>query len=284
MRLLLLAISCAAAREVTWYVAASRISDNSALVALRNASSLTGAYLCCGFGGVAADGSFDARTPPAAAAQQLAPFAGLKTWETVSVSNVSILAASWARGVAAAAAAAAALAPAGLSEGLLVDYEPAAPYTREHAAKYADFLSALCAALHGARLKCAMDIASWGILGADFWPLFVAAGVDRFTSMTPTYDAFNLTKSAEFVRAALAALPPGSFDAGVGSTLADAKACPMQYGWTSSSFAGFIAASAAAGVERVSVWRCDIDDSYNPDPTAPWLFATLENFLSGGRK
>ena len=36
------------------------------------------------------------------------------------------------------------------------------------------------------------------------------------------------------------------------------------------------------GVGGLAVWRCDIDKPYPaPDPTAPWLFAALESFLSG---
>lgn len=250
---LLLSCAAAARREVTWYVAAGQISANAALVAARNGSALTGAYLCCGYGSVSADGTWDARTAPAAARAQLAPFAGLRTWQTVGVSNASIAARNWRSGVAAAVASAVALRPAGLTEGLLVDYEPSTNYTQAHAAAYADFLAALCAGLHAAGLKCGMDIASWGVLRAEFWSVYVAAGVDRFTSMTPTYDAFNVTEDRVFVRQALAGLP--SFEAGVGSTLADAKACPMQYGWTQPVFDDFVTFAEGAGLTSIAVWR-----------------------------
>ena len=240
----------AATREVTWYVSAGQISANAALVAAHNNTALTGAYLCCGFGAVLSNGTWDARTAPAAARAQLAPFAGLRTWQTV---GVSIAARNWHSGVAAAVASAVALKPAGLTEGLLVDYEPSTNYTLAHAAAYADFLAALCAGLHAAGLKCGMDVASWGVLKAEFWGAYVAAGVDRFTSMTPTYNAFNMTEDRVFVRQALAGLP--SFEAGVGSTLGDAKACPMQFGWTQPVFDDFVTFAEGAGLGSMAVWR-----------------------------
>jgi mercuric resistance transcriptional repressor protein MerD len=97
-----------------------------------------------------------------------------------------------------------------------VDYEPVTNYTDAHAAAYAAFLGALCAALRSTGRRCGMDIAGWTILGPRFWQHYVSAGVQRFTSMTPTYDATNLTENRVFVAQALAQLPRAAFEAGIG--------------------------------------------------------------------
>ena len=264
-------------REINWYLSAGQIANNAALVRFHRAS-ITGAYLCCGFGHVAANGSWSGVSQPTAAAQ-MAPFPNMSVWFVISVSNASIADANWGAGVASAAALAAQL--PGLT-GYIVDYEPVTNYTDAHAAAYAAFLKALCAALGGHGLLCGMDVADWTILGPRFWPHYVAAGVQRFTSMTPTYNAANVTADRAFVAQALAQLPAGRYEAGLGSTLGDAAACPMQYRWTEATFAPFVAWMGGAGVRSLAVWRCDIDKQYPaPDPTAPFVFGALEKYLAG---
>jgi len=153
-------------------------------------------------------------------------------------------------------------------------------YPQAHAAALGAFLGALSAAV--APLRVGMDIAGWGILSEKFWPHFSGIGVSRFTSMTPTYDAANVTASREFVAHALAFFPPGAYAAGVGSVLAAGKCGGGDFLWKNETFAPFVAFLAAQDVEFVDVWRCDIDSAYDrgaPDPTAPFFFEALAGFL-----
>ena len=246
---------------------------------------ISGAYLCCGFGGIGADGSW-ASVPTATALAQQAPLTAAapprEVWHVAGVSELAVRSGAWSRGLPAAAAALAPLAAAGL-RGVVVDYEPSDNYTQAHARAYGAFLGGLAAALAPHNLSVAMDIAGWGVLGAQFWPEYSGRGLARFTSMTPTYDAANLTENRVFVEAALAALPAGTFAAGVGTVLTDETRCGkgMKYLWNSSTFPPFVDFLATAGVETVDVWRCDIDSPYPaPDPTAPWYFDALARFLS----
>jgi hypothetical protein len=86
-----------------------------------------------------------------------------------------------------------------------------------HAESYGAFLGGLAAALKPVGALLAMDIAGWGVLNVQYWPAFLNRGLARFTSMTPTYDGRNITVNEEFVRKALAQLPPGSYAAGMSS-------------------------------------------------------------------
>lgn len=281
------ALASAKRRGVNWYLSAGQIASNAALVAAHG-SAISGAYLCCGFGGIGADGSWSS-VPAATALAQQAPLTAAapprEVWHVAGVSEAAVHSGAWLRGLPAAAAALAPLAAAGL-RGLVVDYEPSDNYTQAHARAYGGFLGGLVSALAPLNLSVGMDIAGWGVLGAEFWPEYSGRGLARFTSMTPTYDANNLTENRVFVQAALAALPAGTFAAGVGTVLTDEARCGknMHYGWNQSTFPPFVDFMAAAGVETVDVWRCDIDSSYPaPDPTATWFFDALERFLAGAR-
>ena len=94
-----------------------------------------------------------------------------------------------------------------------------------------------------------------------------------------------MTHDRAYVSEALAALPPGSYAAGVGTVLA-AGAPPCgggSYLWTNATFPPFVDFLAASSVEFVDVWRCDIDARYDdgaPDATAPWFFDALARFLA----
>jgi hypothetical protein len=273
------------ARGVNWYVASGNVAGNAALVA--SGAPLTGAYLCCGFFAFAPDGSFSLRSSAADWRAQAAVFtrAAAETWAVGSVAEAAVHSGAWAAGLPAAARAAADLLAAGL-EGVIVDYEPADNYTQAHAAAYGAFLGALAGAV--APLRVGIDVADWGILGPAFWPAYSGVGVSRFTSMTPTYNALNVSRNREFVDAALAFFPPGAYAAGVGSVLAEgAPACGGgDFKWTNETFAPFVAFLGARTVEFVDVWRCDIDAPYDrgaPDATAPFFTAALARFLGGAR-
>ena len=280
-----LLVSRAAARGVNWYVASSNLEGNVALLKT-HASSISGAYLCCNLQGFAANGSFTERFSDSDLAAQVAVFTGAaaETWVMGGVAEAAEHSGAWAAGLPAAARAGARLLSLGV-EGIIVDYEPADNYTFAHAAAYGAFLGALSAAV--SPLRVGMDIAGWGILGPAFWPAFTGVGVSRFTSMTPTYGAENVTASRAFVDAALSFFPPGAFAAGIGTVLA-AGARPCGGGdflWTNATLAPFVSFLGAQNVEFVDVWRCDIDSPYGragaPDATAPFFFAALESFLQG---
>jgi hypothetical protein len=174
------------ARGVNWYVSSSNIAGNSAFLD-SHGDALTGAYLCCNFVSFAANGSFSTRFTPAESAAQIAVFSSRNVdelWAVSGVSEAAIHSGSWQAGLADAAVTAQALLADGLM-GLILDYEPADNYTQAHADAFGRFLGALSTAI--APLRVGMDIASWGILGAAFWPQYAGRGVSRYTSMTPTF-------------------------------------------------------------------------------------------------
>jgi hypothetical protein len=172
---------------------------NAALIAAHG-DVVQGAYLCCNFVSFAANGTFQPPPPAAAADIAVLTSASVEAWAVGGVAEAAVHSGAWAAGLGAAAAASQALLQQGLM-GILIDYEPVSNYSDAHAQAYGEFLGALSAAI--APLRVGMDLASWGILGFAFWPQYVGRGVSRFTSMTPTYDAKNVTFDREFVKQAL---------------------------------------------------------------------------------
>jgi len=288
LALLLPALVCASAaprRRVNWYLSSANVADNADLIA-RHGGAISGGYLCCGFGGTLANGTW-ASQATAEALAQMAPLttSGREAWLVSSVAEAAVKSGAWASGgaPAGAASALAPLAAAGLA-GVIVVYEPADNYTAAHAQAYAEYLGVLAAALAPVGVAVGFDIAGWGILGQVFWPIYLqhAPGLSRFTSMTPTYDATNVTEDRAFVHEAVAAFPAGSYAAGVGSVLdAGSAACEWDYKWNASTFPPFVDFLAGAGVATIDVWRCDIDHHYLPDKTAGWMLDALTRFLAG---
>jgi hypothetical protein len=265
--------------SVNWYVNTNDAGNAAFLAA--HADVISGAYLCCNLISFNATGDYVARdfTP------SIAVFTArsVETWALAGVDAAAVHSGAWARGLAAATAAAQGLLAAGLA-GLIVDYEPSSDYSPAHAEAYGAFLGNLSAAI--APLRVGMDVAGWGILGPAFWPHYLQRGVSRFTSMTPTYDASNVTANRVFVKAALSALPPGSYAAGIGSVLAPGP-CKWNYQWTNATLAPFVQFLTEQSVEFLDVWRCDIDSPYDtkgPDATAPFFLEALKGFLGGGAR
>ncbi len=194
-------------RQVHWYVSEGNTVGNAAFLAAHGAAA-TGGLLCCGFGGFNATGGWAMRAPVATYLTYADVFTstGRDAWAVVGVAEAAVHSGAWRAGLPAATAASAALAAGGLA-GFIVDYEPEANYTMAHAQAYGEFLGALAAA--AAPLKVGMDIAGWGVLKAEFWPAFLGRGLARFTSMTPTYDATNVTADEVFVTQ-VRGLPPAS--------------------------------------------------------------------------
>ena len=274
--------SFASSRGVNWYTSSSNIKGNSAFLAAHN-DSISGAYLCCNFVSFQSNGSFTQRWSPADAAQQIALFtaASVETWIVGGVAEAAIHSGSWAAGLKEAARVSQGLLKQGVM-GIIVDYEPADNYTQAHAAAYGTFLDALSTAI--APLRVGMDIAGWGILGSNYWPQYDKRGISRFTSMTPTYDATNVTEDEVFVAQAQQFFPPGAYAAGVGTVLAAGHVCGGgDFKWSNETFPPFVAYLGAQSVEFIDVWRCDIDAPYDvggaPDLTAPFIFDALSAFL-----
>jgi hypothetical protein len=284
--MMMVVAATSATRRVNWYLSSGNVADNAMLIA-DHGDAISGGYLCCGFGGFGADGAWKSMATAMALAQQ-APLTGAvpprEVWWVTGVDQAALRSGAWSRGLSTATAALAPLAAVGL-RGLIVDYEPAENYTQAHAHALGDFLGGLAAAVAPLNLSVGMDIAGWGLLDAQFWPAYLGRGLTRFTSMTPTYDATNVTEDKVFVAQAMAALPAGTFAAGVGTVLTDEARCGKnmpRYLWTEATFEPFVNYIAGAGVTTIDVWRCDIDLPYPaPDPTAPWYFAALSRFLAG---
>ena len=279
--LFLQALALCSSRSVNWYTN-TNIAGNTAFLA-SHGDVISGAYLCCNVASFSANGTFLLSGSPAQVASEVSVFtsASKEAWLVGGVSVAAIASGSWAAGLAAAAAASQPLLAAGLM-GILFDYEPAANYTQAHAEAYGQFLEAVSTAI--SPLRVGMDIADWGILGPSFWQHYESRGVSRFTSMTPTYYATSVAQSEKFVPQALAALPPGSYAAGIGSVLApDASPCKWDYKWTNDTLRPFVDFLAASSVEFIDVWRCDIDSPYDtkgPDTTAPFFMEALQHFLA----
>ena len=249
-----LLLGCAplcSSRGVNWYLNTGTAGNAAFLAA--HADEISGAYLCCGILSLAANGSFSSPFNATGIAAEIAVFAprAVETWLVGGIDEAAVHSGAWRAGLPALAAAGAGYLAAGL-EGVLFDYEPSKNYSQAHAAAYAAFLGAAADAL--APLRVGMDIAGWGILGPAFWPNYLQyRGISRYTSMTPTYDAANVSADEAFVGAALAALPPGAYAAGVGSVLAAGTKCKWDFLWNETSFPAFVNFMAAAGVEFIDV-------------------------------
>lgn len=281
LSLLACCIAAVTSRGVNWYVASSNVNGNAALLE-KHGDAISGAYLCCNFIQFQPNGTLTQRYSDADSSSQISVFtsAFVETWAVGGVAEAAIHTGSWQSGLAEVARVSKLLLQDGLM-GIIIDYEPADNYTQSHAAAYGEFLGALSAAI--APLRVGMDIAGWGILGPSYWPAFMGRGVSRFTSMTPTYDATNVTADEVFVAAAQAFFPPGAYAVGVGSVLAEGHTCGGgDFKWRNDTLPPFIDSVRQQSVEYVDVWRCDIDTHYGvpDDLTAPFFFDALAGFLA----
>jgi hypothetical protein len=243
-------------REVNWYVSEGRVASNADLIA-RYPGALSGAYLCCGFGHFNASGNF---VMPNYSIKEYAPFlvpftsTNRSAWIVMGVDTNAVQAGTWRAGLAEASRAAAAIAQLGV-RGWIVDYEPVKNYTEEHAEQYGAFLGALSASLAAVGLRTAIDVAGWSILSPQFWPHYLGRGLGRFTSMTPTYSGRNVTENTIFVRQAMAALPPGTYAAGIGSTWSPPSACPGgDFLWNASTLPPFVDFLKGEGVTSIDMY------------------------------
>lgn len=274
-------------RGVRYYLGANRLLENSAF-AQTSDGAVNGAYLCCNLASVSANGTMlsnanaTALSEEASAlrqifkAQSASSLAG-EVWHVVGIDQEAVQNGTW-RATSALTDLASAAASWG-STGLVVDYEPSTNYTMNHARAYGAFLTALGAALRDNNLKIGMDIAGWGILNKDFWPAY--PGLDRYTSMTPTYSGANVSLDIEFAAEAVAALPTGTPSFGVGTELLKACGTPKwDYHWTEAGLRAFVSGAAAHGAAGIDFWRADIDH-YCDNGTQPWMLQASRDFLAG---
>lgn len=276
LSLLALASTCLAhtPRRVRWYVSAGRTQDNIDF-AKANPDALTGFYGCCNLLAVDNTGSVSLKfenlssiSIPHKAA--LSPSKTMSFHAVISVNKTAILSGSALHAVEPLAMAA----ESGGVDGLICDYEPDSNYTIDHVHKYVKFLRALKASLEARGLELGVDVAGWGILDKlDEYN----GSAHFFTSMSPTYNANNLTVNREFVTSMLSAFGAESVSVGMGSMMepGDQSKCSHNFGYTNETLMGFLEFLAEKGVSDVDIWKCDID---NYGTTASWFVNALTSF------
>ena len=182
------------------------------------------------------------------------------------------------------------LAAASGADGLVSDYEPHDNTTAAHARAYADYLTKLASALHASKLKLAVCISDWGILGASHWPVLRAAGADQYVSMGSTYKRQGIgggdTVGKAHVLAMQATFAADSLVVGIGSMAP--PGCDHltdDYGWDASSLSDFVGWLAQRGVQSIAVWRADIASLLYHETkycgVQPWTYPILDAFRNG---
>jgi len=275
--LAILAVASAAAtntRRVRWYLNAGRINDNVEFVTT-NAHALTGVYGCCGLLSVASNGTVSQKLDLAAASAPILA-KGLTYHAVAGVDGDGIkhgTAMSGAKEIVR-------IAKAAKLTGVVFDYEPKTNYTTAHEEAYAAFLQEVKKEA-GTDLEVGMDVAGWGIL--EDLSVYANAGLDLYTSMSPTYTSGTALSSTG---AAFVSSMVGTFgqraSAGIGSMPTEGKegSCSQMpdYGWTADTLQQFLTQLEDQGFAGVDVWRCDID-TYGE--TATWFVDGIATFLGG---
>lgn len=262
-----------------WYLAATRVAENVQFVR-EHSRAVTGVFGCCNLLQVAQNGSVSSKASNLSALVQpvVAALAPSRRLSYLAVFSVDEGAVHSGRAASAVPELVRLAAEAGL-DGLVCDYEPADNYTRGHAEAYATFLRALGVALRMSSMELGMDVAGWGIL--DDWDVYASlAEVDIFTSMSPTYNAKNLTTDREFTTSLARAVGPDRASIGCGSMPAKGfeSSCSNMpdFGWTNATFSAFTSWLRDEGAVRsLDVWRCDIDHYGKP---AEWYIDAVARF------
>jgi hypothetical protein len=169
--------------------------------------------------------------------------------------------------------------------GVVVDYEPDTDYTDEHAALYAEFLSALqqrVTAVAGPSASVAWCSAGWGVINPAKFGVYRGSTFNFSTSMTPTYNwPGTLAPLAEFVDAEISSLGVRRVELGLGTVLVPPYVPEWHYGWNPAALSEFLTFLTSKNATRIAWWRSDIDKSYPAKATAPWIFAQSARFLAG---
>ena len=155
------------------------------------------------------------------------------------------------------------------------------------------FMAALAAALHAVGRAAEMAVDAGGIL--DQYALYAGAGVDRLMTMA-TYNgcgadgAAGLSRLTSIVDAeldanvsraqlavAVGSMIVGERPDGTGTPCPDASGVNLNYQWTPTGLARFIAWLEQSGVRHLDVYRCDLcllnstTEQWLLDATAQWL-------------
>lgn len=264
-------------RRVRWYLA-NRAELNDAFVT-EHADAITGVYMCCNTMRVDENGNVTVSMDHAAAAAPMLA-KGLTYHAIATPDGVGIRSGAARRGAREVVQRAR---EANIT-GVIFDYEPSSNYTLEHKQAYADFLRAVKMEA-GSDVEVGMDTAGWGIL--EDAPIFAEAGLDVYTSMTPTYNqpAAMAPKGIQFVKDQLGNFTAAHYSAGLGSMPASGseEKCanmggPDGYQWTEAGMDEYLPEVSALGLQSLDVWRCDID-GYGT--VAPWFIDRLAGFLAG---
>ena len=264
-------------RRVRWYVSSGRVDDNVEF-AREHSNAITGFYGCCGLAHVDDVGNVTFKHNISDGIHSMmyaVPNRRLTYHAVFGVTEASICNGTAIRGIPDLVD----FAKQNQIDGLLCDYEPSENYTETHAKAYANFLDSLAQALHEENMEMGFDVAGWGIL--DFWDVYAPLHIDFYTSMSPTYNAKNISQDKSFVTDLVAAVGSRRTSIGIGSVpdpnyVSDCKNMP-NYTWTNETFTSFTEwLRNYAGVSDIDIWRCDID---HYGKTADWYLAALERFL-----
>jgi hypothetical protein len=157
---------------------------------------------------------------------------------------------------------------------LFVDFEPGGQGDPLLAASLARFMAALAAALHAVGRSAEMAVDAVGILNQ--YALYATAGVDRLMTMA-TYNGWGADGAAGFVRltsavdaelqanvsraqlaVAVGSMIVGERPDGTGTPCPDASGVNLNFQWTPTGLARFVAWLELIGVRHLDVYRCDL--------------------------
>jgi hypothetical protein len=256
----------------------------------RTSDYLTGVILCCGLPRVNATGVYPRDVAAQTAAYRAANLTVHLTLTLASPPNASDFRSYLALQAQRVDAMADAVAASG-ARGVVVDYEPevAAERLEGHAAAYADFLSALSAALFDRRLEAAADLSDWGIL--DKFPLYaerVAPPLAFVTTMGGWYHAGNHgrgriggnwtwleTETDALLRAFRS---PQNVHLGLSDQCRPQnRTVGPSCGWTPALLARWTTYLRSRGAGGIDVWAPD-----HPDAVPSWQWDAFRTYLAAG--
>jgi hypothetical protein len=180
---------------------------------------------------------------------------------------------------------------------LFVDFEPGGQGDPLLAASLARFMAALAAALHAVGRSAEMAVDAVGILNQ--YALYATAGVDRLMTMA-TYNGWGADGAASFVRltsavdaelqanvsraqlaVAVGSMIVGERPDGTGTPCPDASGVNLNFQWTPTGLARFVAWLELIGVRHLDVYRCDL--CLLNSTTEQWLLNATAQWLRSGR-
>jgi len=264
-------------RRVNWYMSSGAITANIQFLQ-NNSNAITGFYMCCNSFTFEANGTFTGMEDEQLI-NQTSPLLmvnpNLELLYVIGISNISIYTGSWVNGIEAAVDTLDRL--SSYLHGYIVDYEPSYNYSLNHSQAYANFLGAFKQALEKRNklFLLGTDVAGWGIL--DKYSILNSSNLDIYTSMTPTYFGTNLSLNEQFVLTEISSFPINSIGIGIGSMLAPNEKPEWNYNYTETSLSSFLQFLINNAINRVDIWRADID---HYSTTVDYYFTLLQQFLT----